>query len=211
MKKFLKLLTTLLFVAVIIGSTGCKKESTCNKNGIPAAPSNLKATVYDGHIHLSWDASNDADYYEITNAFYVRDNYNICSDTCRIFLGHTTNNYYIDLYPFDSLNYYRIKAVNQNGTSLYNEISCNYWIENPKMWFYPNPTKDTIIIAGEGTLTVKNNSEEIIDEFDLYGIECYDMGLYEDGIYLLHLHSVSGETVRRVVVNHDWGYGYSLK
>ena len=200
----------ILSLTILLLLVTCKKSDSSNGNhiGAPSTPQNLTTEIIDNHIQLSWDASDNADYYEITNAFKIRDNNNAWGDTCRIFLGNTTNNNYIDLYPFDSINYYRIKAVNQYGSSSYSEISCNYWIENPKMWFYPNPTKGTIILAGEGTLTVKNTSEEIIDEFDLYGINDYDMGQYDDGIYLLHLHGVSGETVRRVVVDHNGGYQY---
>lgn len=198
----------ILFLTILILLVTCKKSDSSNGThiGVPSTPQNLTVEVVDNHIQLSWNASDNADYYEITNAFKIRDNNNAWGDTCRVFLGNTTNNYYIDLYPFDSLNYYRIKAINQCGSSSYNEISCNYWIENPKMWFYPNPTKGNIILNGEGNITVEKMSGEIIDEFNLYGIDAYDMGQYEDDIYLLHFHSVSGETVRRVVVNHEWGY-----
>ena len=202
------LLLTSIFPVLMLLMVTCKKSDSSNGNhiGAPSTPQNLTAEIIDNHIQLSWTSSKYADYYVITDAFYTRGASNEIGDTCRAFLTETSNNYYIDLYPFDSINYYRIKAVNLYGSSSYSEISCNYWIENPKMWFYPNPTKGTIILAGEGTLTVKNTSEEIIDEFDLYGIYDYDMGQYDDGVYLLHLHSVSGETVRRVVVDHECGY-----
>ena len=201
------LLLTSIFSVLMLLMVTCKKSET-KTNEPPTAPTGLTAVVHDNHIRLSWDSSNNAKYYVITNTFYVRDNNNnICSDISGIFLGFSASNYYIDLYPFDSINHYRISAVNQYGSSSISEISCNYWIDNPNMWFYPNPTKDTIILKGEGTLFVKDDRiGDTIDEFNLYGVDTYDMGQYGDGVYLLICHGESNETVRRVVVDHECGY-----
>lgn len=83
----------ILFLTILILLVTCKKSDSSNGThiGVPSTPQNLTVEVVDNHIQLSWNASDNADYYEITNAFKIRDNNNAWGDTCRVFLGNTTN------------------------------------------------------------------------------------------------------------------------
>lgn len=218
MKRFLKLLTTLLFAAAIIGLIGCKKKSTCDKNGIPAAPNNLKATVYDDHIHLSWDEVCSADYYVITDDFHGRDeNNSLIDETYNVVLGESSSNHYDDIYPFEGTNYYKVKAVNEHGSSSYSEVASYYDDGDLHVLLYPNPAINMFHISafmnrdvpeGEAVpinhITIENTFGYVIKDMDVTGEEfTINTDPMESGIFLARVNTDYGEAVKRFVVNKE--------
>lgn len=123
---FETLLTTALLSLLLMFVT------SCNKKEPPTAPNSLSAVAYDDHIRLSWNRVPYADYYSISIDFQIRDVHNLlCDDTYNIFLAETSNTNYIDLYPFEGMNRYKIQAVNEYGFSSYSEVSYYYSDNNP--------------------------------------------------------------------------------
>jgi hypothetical protein len=193
-------LTTIgiLFVALLL-------LGSCNKKEAPAAPTNLKAELNGDCIHLSWKRVQNAAYYRITVGFQIRDSFNcLLGETYEVFLCETTDHTYDDFYPFEKMNYYKIEAVNQYGSSPCSEVSCDdpYYGSLP-ICFYPNPTmgRVSIMTNNKSHITVTNLFGDVFYEMELYvGANALDMSQLNSGIYLLHAYNENGETVIRFVI-----------
>ena len=90
----------------------------CKKKEAPEASKNLTAVAYDDSIRLSWDASLNTDHYRIAVDFHTIDEVGEITDkTFSVVLGSTSDTYYMDAYPFEWLNHYKVTAVNEYGIS----------------------------------------------------------------------------------------------
>lgn len=195
-KSSLATIGILFVILLLLGS--------CNKKEAPSAPTHLKAVVDGDCIHLSWRRVPNADYYRITVGFQTRDSNNVLADIYEVFLCETSDLIYNDFYPFDGMNYYKIEAVNEYGSSPCSEVSCDdpYYGSLP-ICFYPNPTmgRVSIMTNNKSHITVTNLFGDVFYEMELYvGANELDMSQLNSGIYLLHAYNENGETVIRFVI-----------
>lgn len=120
MKNVLLSLTTLLLLSLLI-IVGCKKkESASNSNtgSAPSAPTNVSSNVSGSNIIITWNSVSEANSYSIVKSSSPNGNYYV--------LGSSTNTYYYDNHPLTD-NYYKIKAINNNGDSPYSSYThCHY-------------------------------------------------------------------------------------
>lgn len=186
--------------------------ASCNKKEAPTAPTGLTAVAYDDHIRLSWNRVSNADYYSITVDFQMKSIYNeLCEETYNIFLGEASNTNYIDLYPFEGMNYYKIQAVNEYGFSSYSEISCYYSESNPTYFLYPNPANNRVTLSPSDAINHDITKHIIVENTQSDAVcDCYFLGtieintsLYESGIYLARIITENDEVVKRFVVAHE--------
>ena len=194
-----KIITTVVVSALLILFT------SCNKKEAPSAPTNFKAVLDGDCIQLSWRRVPNADFYRITVGFQTRDSNNVLADIYEVFLCETSDHTYNDHYPFDGMNYYKIEAVNEYGSSPCSEVSCDY----ANTWgdihccLYPNPTVDQVsVMASSNYLsTVTNLLGDVFSEWELRaGTNALDMSQLNSGIYLLHVYYEDKEAVMRFVV-----------
>ena len=208
---------TLIFLSVLFGVI------SCNKKEAPQAPKNLTAEAFDDHIQLSWDKVSNADYYSITVGFQKRDQNNECHGEIYIVsLGDTPNLSFSDVFPFEGVNYYKVQAVNEYGTSPSSEVSCFFsnplndsiysWSGQgvPENMFgvilYPNPADNCLSIDSGKTITrivVKSfDGQEVLD-YSFGGVAVnINTAELDAGIYLAHVYTEAGEVVLRFVITH---------
>ena len=209
---------TLIFLSVLFGVI------SCNKKEAPQAPKNLTAVAYDDHIQLSWDKVSNADYYSITVGFQKRNQNNFCDgEIYSVSLGDTPNVSFADVFPFEGVNYYKVQAVNDYGTSSSSEVSCYYSnplndsinsgngqgvLENMNgVVLYPNPSDKAVCIGSDKTITqivVENYEGQLVLDNSCQG-DAVNINTAEldAGIYLAHVYTEAGEVVMRFVVAHD--------
>ena len=192
----------ILFMALLL-------LGSCNKKEAPAAPTNLKAELNGDCIHLSWKRVQNAAYYRITVGFQIRDQNNcLLDETYEVFLCETSDHTYNDRYPFDGMNYYKIEAVNEYGSSPCSEVSCYYanYANTGCVALYPNPTKGNVTIeaAGMSRIIVTNLLGEVCFEWEVDADEfVLNMSQFNSSIYLIRIHTENGEVVKRAVVMNE--------
>ena len=191
----------ILFMALLLLGSCTKKEA-------PSAPANLKAVINGDCIQLSWNKVPHADYYRITVGFQIRDSYNcLLEETYEVFLCETTDHTYNDFYPFEKMNYYKIEAVNEYGSSPCSEVSCDYPYHGGGLLFslYPIPSMDYLCIQSGNIdrVTMTNLSGDIFLEREIHlGSNSFDLSL-DPGIYLVHAYNENGEAVNRFVIKGE--------
>lgn len=194
----------LLFVFVLLTS--------CNKKEVAEAPNNLTAVAIDDQIRLSWDRVSSADHYRISVDFQTVDVVGQITDaTFNVFLGNASDTYYMDVYPFEEMNHYKVMAVNEYGISPISEVSCYHpgiqgeFPNYQGIAIYPNPTND---LAFFQALSCEIHRVKVVDFAGQvildsnYGGDHYsiDVSQYEEGIYHAHVYTNDGEIVKRFVV-----------
>lgn len=196
----------LLFVFVLL--------TACNKKEAPEAPKNLTAVANDGQIRLSWDEVPNADYYRITVDFHKIDLVGqVTGETFNVFLGNTTDTYFMDVCPFDDINHYKVVAVNEYGFSPISEVSCYHprvqgeFPDYQGVVMYPNPTSSNYGVNFDALscemhrIKVVDLAGQVILDSNIGGEHCYiDVTQYEEGIYHVHVFTDEGEVVKRFVV-----------
>lgn len=187
----------ILFMALLLLGSCTKKEA-------PSAPANLKAVINGDCIQLSWNKVPHADYYRITVGFQIRDSYNcLLEETYEVFLCETTDHTYNDFYPFEKMNYYKIEAVNEYGSSPCSEVSCYYanYANTGGVALYPNPTKGNVTIeaAGMRRIILTDLLGNVCFEWEGNADNCVlNVSQSNPGIYLLQIYSDDGYNVKRL-------------
>lgn len=203
---FETLLTTALLSLLLILAASCKKKEP------PTAPNSLSAVAYEDHIRLSWNRVPNTDYYSISVGFHPKSQFNeLLDEIYNVFLGKTSDIQYLDLYPFEGMNYYRIQAVNEYGSSSYSEISCYYSESNPTYYLYPNPANNRVTLSPSDVINHDITRHIIVENIQGDAVcDCYFFGnleintsLYESSIYLAHIITENGEVVKRFFVTHE--------
>jgi hypothetical protein len=95
---------------------------------------------------------------------------------------------YIDVQPLPSMNYYRLKMINQNGGYSYSKIVLIRYDKNASITIFPNPVKDVVtvqlhmprgavslqIIDGMGrkvkTMTLQSSGSTLSTAIDISGL-----------------------------------------
>ena len=206
------LLLTSIFSVLMLLMVTCKKSET------NTTTPDITAVAYDDHIELSWIYFGSADYYIITDDFYIVDENNHQTDSLyNVLIAETSQNNYVDLYPFAGMNHYKVTAVNENGSNEYKEISCYFSEGNPRILIYPNPASSEFHLSAYNEREVPEGESISINHINietLQGQVVYDINVdgeeftintsqYENDIYLARVNTDFGELVKRFVVAHD--------
>ena len=95
---------------------------------------------------------------------------------------------YIDVQPLPSMNYYRLKMINQNGSYSYSKMLAIRYDKNASITIFPNPAKEEItvqlhmpagavslqIIDGMGrrvkTMTLQSSGNTLSTAIDISGL-----------------------------------------
>ena len=175
----------------------------CNKKEAPVAPTDLTAELNDECIHLSWKKVPHADYYRITVGFQIRNNLNeLLNETREVSLGEVSSTEYDDCFPFEGTNYYKIEAVNEYGSSSYSLVSCHYPV-NETVFMYPNMSTGIVSVQADNInrIIVSNLNGETLADMEMDSDICMlYLAQYGTGVYLIHVFSNQGETIKRFVI-----------
>ena len=206
------LLLTSIFSVLVLLMVTCKKSET-NTTTL-----DITVIAYDDHIELSWNSFGNANYYVITDDFCIVDENNHQTDsTYNVLITETSQNNYVDLHPFAGMNHYKVTAVNENGSNEYKEISCYFSEGNPQILIYPNPASSEFHLSaynerevpeGESIsinhITIETLQGQVVYDINVDGEEfTINTSQYDNGIYLAHVNTDSGELVKRFVIAHD--------
>lgn len=73
--------------------------------------------------------------------------------------------------------------------------------QNIQVSIHPNPTRDfiTITIPDEAVVSVYNSTGQLIQNSDISQTGIVHLSSYDAGLYILHIHTSSGNVVRRIV------------
>jgi len=174
------------------------------------------AVAVEDQIRLSWDGVSNADYYRITVDFQTIDVLGqITDETFNVFLGNTSDTYFMDIYPFEGMNYYKVMAVNEYGIGVCSEVSC-YNPNTPEPWYgagipenmhgaalYPNPVDDLVNIEASNINRVRledSAGHVLMDSNSDCSAMNIDVSQFEEGIYYSHVYTDDGKVVKRFVV-----------
>jgi len=190
-------------VAIALVSVMLILVAGCNKKEAPSAPTDLSAELNNDCIHLSWKKVPHADYYRITVGFQIRNNLNVLlNETREVSLGEVSSTEYDDCFPFEGMNYYKIEAVNEYGSSPYSEVSCYYPV-NETVFMYPNLSTGIVSVEVESMnrIIVSNLDGETLADLEVDCDICtLSLAQYGTGVYIIHIFSNLGETVKRIVI-----------
>ena len=210
--RFEVLLLAAILPIIMLLLVTCKKSETS-----PTSP-DITAAAYDDHIKLSWNSFGNANYYVITDDFYIVDENNHQSDsTYNVLITETSQNNYVDLYPFAGMNHYKITAVNENGSNDFREVACYFSEGNPRILIYPNPASSEFHMSaynerevpeGESIsinhITIETLQGQLVYDINVDGEEfTINTSQYDNGIYLAHVNTDSGKLVKRFVIAHE--------
>ena len=196
MKKLTSKLVVVGILCIILLALG-----SCRKKEAPAAPTNLSTETYDEGIRLSWNNVRNCDFYRISVGFQIRNEVNeLLDDTYEVVLCETTSTAYEDIHPFEGMNYYKVEAVNDYGSSA-STVSCYYPI-NEDMDLYPNLTLGNVMIRANQMNWVKifNLDGKILIDTELNcNISSLFLSELEAGVYVMQVYAESGEFFKRFV------------
>ena len=101
------------------GESAFSSVASCNYVTAPTAPTGVAATLSGSQIQVSWNSVSNATSYKVYRSSSANGSYTL--------IGSPTNIYYYDTNPLTGYNYYKVKAVNSAGESVFSSVaSCNY-------------------------------------------------------------------------------------
>ena len=91
-----------------------------------SAPTGVEASQSGSTITVSWNSVSNASNYEVYRSNSASGSYSE--------IGSSTSTQLTDYYPLDGYNYYKVKAINSEGTvsNFSNFASCNFIINSPQ-------------------------------------------------------------------------------
>jgi hypothetical protein len=166
----------------IAGSTATNRFSVVFKssNALPTNFLNVSAAQKDAGIEVNFTTANETNMasYDVEES---NDGTTFIKGTTVIAKNATTNNYnWLDASVVNGNNYYRIKAIEKNGTTKYsNVVNVKIGGKQAEFTVYPNPVKGGVI-----RLQLSN---------------------VEKGIYTVRIFNNIGQELLNKTINHNGG------
>ena len=132
------------------------KEGGYTGNTLPIRLATFKAEQYGNLILVNWLTSN-----ELNNGYFIIQHSTDGSSFKDIgtvkAIGSGANSYsYTDNNPSNSINFYRLKSIDKDGSSSYSKVvSYQLSINNYQLTMFPNPAKSTVTISGSHIASVQ--------------------------------------------------------
>lgn len=168
---------------------------------LPVKLFNLKATLLNNNVLISWSVSNEIDVhkYEIERSIDGR-TFNKQGEI--LAFNNNAHNYeYISNNGFIGNCYFRVVCINKNGLKSYSQILKVSSQNKLSLSVYPNPTNKSIVVAGLAT-------GEVIQISDVLGKVMYtttaiaqsqviETAQLNNGMYFLKVISLDG-TLKKI-------------
>lgn len=108
-----------------------------------------------------------------------------------------------DDYPYNGMNYYRLKSVDKDGQAAYSTIARVDFTKKSTFSITPNPAHDHIVINGAGTFTqmeiidvtgkvMRRMNKNISNRYSLYGLS--------SGVYFIRLTGGAETMTSRIII-----------
>ena len=156
----------------------------------------LQAKETNGQVLLQWQTID-----EINTASFIvqhsQDGITFTDIGTKTAIGSGNNSYSLaDKEPAVGINYYRIKAVDKNGSITYSS-SVNVSIVNYKLSIYPNPSKGNVTILANHIASVRvlDNLGREVSLITLRDATnpSISVSSLSAGVYYLHIKTTNGE------------------
>jgi hypothetical protein len=137
---------------------------------IPPTPTPLTLGSFDAFkqketVNLKWQTSTEIN----TSHFIIQHSKDGTSFTDignLKAIGSGANDYsFMDNYPTNGINYYRLKSVDKDGSFAYSKIvSVQFTVNSNQLSVYPNPSKDKVTVRGNhiASIQVVDNMGKIL-------------------------------------------------
>ncbi len=180
------------------------KQFTVN-TPLPVNFLNFQATPNAANVSLQWQVTNEAgaNYY-VAERSVDGITFSTIGQVAAYKNNALMNTYnLLDQNPVAGKNYYRVRIINQDGTSEYSEIRVVTFGKDNVIKIYPNPVKSVLNVsipsAGKTiTLILTNAAGQQMMQTSVLGSTQLNMGQYATGIYYLQVKDGTNSTVFRV-------------
>lgn len=183
-------------------------------NPLVAEEIRLSAKAQNNGIKLRWYmiAENDMKEYVLERSADMMNYFPITHLSAKN-LGDFYS--YIDVVPFEGINYYRIKGISKNGEVKYSNVVSETWNGKGGINLYPNPANFGVYVAFSKLFEERQQIQvrivsmmgAIIYENDYY-LEGYQKTLYiptdkiADGLYIIEIQMGNFKVADKLVVKH---------
>jgi hypothetical protein len=168
---------------------------------LPVQLLSFTANVKANSIHVFWTTASEKnnDFYTIERSLNGYD-YTVIANIKGAGTSNNIINYqYIDAFPENGINYYRLKQTDFDGTYTYSEIiAVKYSFEDNQIKAFPNPVN-----SNNFTITGLNNNENyVISIYDIAGKKMLEKKVqnkreeilsttlkFPEGVYFIHVLS----------------------
>ena len=161
--------TTYYFIIVGLndgnmGSYSSITSATPSANSAPSAPTNLSALAGNAAVYLSWDVSNDADYYTIYYATYAEVSPSDYQISVEINSG---TSYTIDGLTNNTTYYFVVYAFNSNGGRGALVVSATPSADSTSLF----PPSGIVASAGDANISITWSAVSVATSYRLYVAE----------------------------------------
>jgi hypothetical protein len=163
---------------------------TLTSNPLPVELTKFQAVQQNTYVELIWETASErnTDHFVIErsqNGYSFIEIGSVMSQGD----GITTQNYNAkDIFPYNGINYYRLKIIDNDSTFEYSSIQTVHLDSPSKVIFFPNPVDKSIRIEGLDD----NMKEGLIEVFDLEGKRLFvDQLSFEDGKLFLSTSAIN--------------------
>jgi len=172
---------------------------------LPVTLSTFTATRQSNSVVLNWQTVNEQD----AETFVVERSsdgirFNSIGSVQASHNSQTTHNYsLLDGQPLSSVNFYRLRIVNTNGSFNYSEIVVVRFNSKSVLQAFPNPVRGILHLqvnstAGNSELVISDVSGRIVNRMQIRSTgnsmsASIDMSKYQNGIYFIHFNE---ETIK---------------
>lgn len=184
--------------------------SNCNSSILPVELSNLKATEKDNGVEVSWTTlqENDSQYFIIERSTDAVNFYETGKVKSKGNSRGPVQYSFTDFSGLSSINYYRLKLVDQDGSVVLSEVVTVMTSKQSSIAIYPNPSNgESFIIKGTAL-----NGLAIIEVWDMLGKRIFEKEMkcatevitsdeikLEKGIYFVKLNN--SVVVQKLIIN----------
>jgi len=173
----------------------------------PVELTSFDAAVKSDHVKLSWATAS-----ELNNSHFVLEKSLDGKQFSKIGIVNGKGNSssyqeysYLDMDPYNGINYYRLKQVDYNGEFVYSKVA-KVMVENiGTLQLIPNPAKNNF--------NIKSDQESNISAVEIYdirgakrmeltnsaGFKDIDISALSEGLYLIHINIGGTILVKKLV------------
>ena len=172
-------------------------SDTITITSLPIKSINLQAKETNGQVLLQWQTINEINTASFTIQ-HSTDGKTFSDIGSKVAVGSGNNGYsFSNLAPLNGVAYYRIKAIDKDGSFSYSNVaSVQFTVNSNQLTVYPNPSRDNVTISGSHIASVQviDNSGRIVKVVSLKDatnptIKTNDLAA---GIYYLHIKTTDG-------------------
>ncbi len=148
---------------------------------LPVELIKFEANTLEDYVRLDWTTASEtnSDYFEVQRAIDPSNFITIATEKAQGESNARVNYYVNDIQPVSGVSYYRLKQVDQDGTTAYSEVISVNRMQQQNIVAYPNPVNEELYLSWDGVEEAQNATIRIIDQ---RGMEVKQMHFEKNGM-----------------------------